>query len=258
MLVQLIDQSVSPDYLDEFTGTLKSLSDGSQAVQLRSMVDTRQSSDEALNVTPLTELAVRLASHAGEGVWSDDLLQFNDLVAASFGLTSITQTPIAFTNTSDFQPANGLNGAEDYGLVLAIFSAWDSESGSVANTLDWVTQHLEISKTGEYWALQMDSALAKRVEQTTTLLSQHLSLDSDCGNELNDAAATQLDEFGEINQEFEVLAADTGSVEQFSVCATGTSDSSVTTTAGGTLHVLNFQYTPTLVPATSTIETVHG
>jgi hypothetical protein len=54
-----------------------------------------------------------------------------------FGFDPFTTKPIAITESS-FDTLDGISSAEEYGILLAAFSALDYESGSINNTLTYL------------------------------------------------------------------------------------------------------------------------
>jgi len=129
IFAQVIDSNgAGADFLDEASNTLISLGE-----PLRAMGNA-DGADVALSVTPLTELAVRVAGITDNKVSAADLA-VNDQVAALFGVDDILG-PVITVLEDDFDNADGVNAAEQYGQALAILSGVDSNTGSMEATLD--------------------------------------------------------------------------------------------------------------------------
>jgi len=102
-------------------------------------------------VTPLTELATRLA---GVGLTNEvrvNDVAFNDQVAKLFGLESVTaQATTVLDSTYSESSANGgdgINAAEKYGQVLAVLSGLDQTTGSIGDTLARLQDAIVIQNT---------------------------------------------------------------------------------------------------------------
>jgi len=135
VLVVLFNKDTSViDFVDEATGALKDL--GTQALRA---IDFLPNSDHTVYVTPLTELAVRLAGIGLDGRVSAVDLIYNDQVADMFGLETITGPVVTVLDASFSENAaagqDGVNEAEKYGKVLAALSGADSATGSLTETL---------------------------------------------------------------------------------------------------------------------------
>lgn len=140
-IVEIYDgDSSTTEYLDEYSGVEKSLAAGDSGFFLRTYVHTGLLQD--LVVSPLTELATRLALKAGDGLLNEHAGHVADAVSRMFGVDSILTTPVAFTNSSSYRPADGIDASEKYGEVLALLSAADAITGSMSLTLDFLSQHI--------------------------------------------------------------------------------------------------------------------
>ncbi|WP_133152241.1 cadherin repeat domain-containing protein, partial [Vibrio sp. 10N.261.46.F12] len=132
LLAKITDTNgASGDYLDEATNIMHSLD-----TPLRVMLEADGKNDVTSTVSPLTELATRLAgiSEAAPSV-SISALTVNEKIADMFGLEDITSDVVTILETS-FNEADGITEAEAYGKVLALLSGADYSSGSIDNTLN--------------------------------------------------------------------------------------------------------------------------
>ena len=138
MLVEIIDiNGAAVDYIDEATGEAKSL-----GTSLRAMTTTDGQTDQAISVTPLTELATQLAGITSENrsVTTEDV-SLNTQVATLFGLNDILAKPAVVTeDTSGADEA-----AIKYGEALAILSGADSDNSgaSAAETIANISNALK-------------------------------------------------------------------------------------------------------------------
>jgi len=184
VMIELFDVNAeSPDYVDEFTGQLKSLSDpqNGSLTTLRLVVDADSVAEDkvgAITLTPFGELAVKLVEYVraenGQEVFplSNDYLVANNLVSDLFQLSSITSGGIKFTTQDDFSALDGIDSDEQFGLALAALSTLDSQSGSIGNTLDnilaaWITE-VEYAQAG----LPSPGALSSYLSQVNNTLGQ--------------------------------------------------------------------------------------
>jgi hypothetical protein len=184
VMIELFDVNAeSPDYVDEFTGQLKSLSDpqNGSPTTLRLVVDADSVAEDkvgAITLTPFGELAVRLVEYVrtenAQEIFplSNDYLLANNLVSDLFQLTSITSGGIKFTTQDNFSALDGIDSDEQFGLALAALSTLDSQSGSIGNTLDnilaaWITE-VEYAQAG----LPSPGALSSYLSQVNNTLGQ--------------------------------------------------------------------------------------
>ena len=119
-----------PNYLDEASGSFKSLNTELRALGLAQpgAVQFNVTGDDAhlvINISPLTELAVRQAGVVGNTAVAPAVAQqANDNVANAFGLTDASGKPIEITgdvvptNSPEFNAGKGLSNAEKQGLAL--------------------------------------------------------------------------------------------------------------------------------------------
>ena len=146
VMIEIYDvNGAESDYRDEYTGDFKSLSVASGDQSLRLVVDADQLSasdvEQPLTITPLSELAVRLAlrigGHASISYPLDEtFLIANQLVADLLGLESIANGPISFVDGASFDVLDGVNEAEKFGLALGMMSTLDSQTESIFETID--------------------------------------------------------------------------------------------------------------------------
>ncbi|CAD5371029.1 hypothetical protein RA210_U140033 [Rubrivivax sp. A210] len=129
ILVKLTDNNgVAADFNDETTGAARSLN-----TELRAMAVVDGSSNVAVTVSPLTELAARSAGLTGNRVTESDVLT-NQKIARIFGVADITGPAVTVLDAA-YDEGNGVSAAEQYGQVLAALSGADAVSGSIDATL---------------------------------------------------------------------------------------------------------------------------
>jgi len=105
-----------PDFVDEATGEARNMGG-----DLRAILDITDASVREVSITPLTELAVRLADiEEGAPLSAGDLLA-NTRIGEIFGVEDITAAVTDIFNAS-YNEADGLSEAEQYGQVLAAIS----------------------------------------------------------------------------------------------------------------------------------------
>jgi hypothetical protein len=154
-----------PNYLDEASGSFKSLNTELRALGLAQpgAVQFNVTGDDAhlvINISPLTELAVRQAGVVGNTAVAPAVAQqANDNVANAFGLTDASGKPIEITgdvvptNSPEFNAGNGLSNAEKQGLALAKLSGLDAlNSGNMSTSLDLLASNLNgdaLNPTGQ-------------------------------------------------------------------------------------------------------------
>ncbi|NLQ18133.1 hypothetical protein HGG82_10925 [Marinomonas sp. M1K-6] len=161
MLVEISDlNGAETDYTDETTGEAKSL-----GTTLRAMTTT-DGSDQAISVTPLTELATQLAGVTTENrAVSTEKVELNSKVAALFGLVDILAKPAVVTEDT--------SGADKYGEALAILSGADSVEGtSAAETITTIANSLKEANTDT-------SAELKLTSEVTDILTKGLEAFND-------------------------------------------------------------------------------
>lgn len=161
MLVEIIDinnDASDPedrfDYIDETTGEEKSL-----GTSLRAMTTTDGSSDKAISVTPLTELATQLAGVTSENrAVTEDNVAINSKVATLFGLDDILDKPAVVTEDTSSADAASIK----YGQALAILSGADSEAGntSAAETIATIADSLKEANSDTSADLKLTSEVA--------------------------------------------------------------------------------------------------
>ncbi|WP_340245350.1 beta strand repeat-containing protein, partial [Roseobacter sp. HKCCA2468] len=194
VLVEVTDTDAAPDYIDEFTGQGVSLSDGVSSSVMRAVFNVNEPGDVAVTVSPVTELAVRkLLEEVGnpsemsplEAVRVD---QFNSGVAKIFGLGEIVKTQVTVVNSAlvesatgvdvaDFDAADGISASEKYGQVLAMLSSRDSQTGSMASTLDELTGQIKAITSGGTTQLAIKQAGADQLVEALTVSEADVALD---------------------------------------------------------------------------------
>jgi len=154
MLVEITDiNGTATDYTDETTGETKSL-----GTTLRAMT-TSDGSDQAISVTPLTELATQLAGVTAENrVVDTEKVELNSKVATLFGLDSILIKPAVVTEDTSGADA----AAKKYGEALAILSGADSDAGnaSAAETITTIANSLKETISNTDAPLKLTSEVA--------------------------------------------------------------------------------------------------
>ncbi|MEI6762228.1 MAG: Ig-like domain-containing protein, partial [Betaproteobacteria bacterium] len=138
ILVKVVDANeTGANFNDEVTGAQKSLD-----VTLRAMGVAQEGNSQfstngtrsVLNIyiSPVTELAVRKAGVSGNTAPASTqaVQDINAAVGKSLGLSGVDITSVPTpTNSSTFNPTDGVNASEKYGLVLAKLSGLDSLNG---------------------------------------------------------------------------------------------------------------------------------
>ncbi|NRP10924.1 Cadherin domain protein [Marinobacterium sp. xm-d-579] len=135
-IINILDGSAELDYLDEFSGELKDYGQTTAGFGLRALINYEDSvALEPISVTPLTELALRLAE--ANSVLDLDAA-YDQAMAQLYGLFSLTDTrgQITVTTADGFDTADGISAAENHGLVLAALSTLDNLTGGINSTLD--------------------------------------------------------------------------------------------------------------------------
>lgn len=173
VLLKVMDSNATgSNYLDEVTASNKSLDTTLRALgvaqegQLQFTV-TGLDAHLIINITPLTELAVRQAAVVGDvAVAASVALQANANVAIAFGLAGVALTgEVITTNSGTFNARNGLSDAEKYGLALTKLSGLDSlNAGSMAVSLDLLAAHLNGNALSAMGATLVDQGRAKALD----------------------------------------------------------------------------------------------
>ncbi|NRP58279.1 MULTISPECIES: cadherin repeat domain-containing protein [unclassified Marinobacterium] len=135
-IINILDGSAELDYLDEFSGELIDYGQTTAGFGLRALINYEDSvALEPISVTPLTELALRLAE-ANSALDLD--AAYDQAMAQLYGLFSLTDTrgQITVTTADGFDTADGISAAENQGLVLAALSTLDNLTGGINSTLD--------------------------------------------------------------------------------------------------------------------------
>ena len=151
VLLKVVDSNAAEtNYQDEVTAAGKSLNTDLRALGVAQPGQTLFTvsgldSHLIINITPLTELAVRQAGVVGNAaVSAQAALQANANVAQAFGLANVDLTgEVTPTNSAAFDARNGLSDAEKYGLALAKLSGLDAlNGGNMATSLDMLAANL--------------------------------------------------------------------------------------------------------------------
>lgn len=146
VLIRLVDTSPGTNYMNEGTGGAASI-----GTDLRAVVNVGGNGAVTVNVTPLTELAVRellgdSGGAAGTAVTTlgsktaADVSAANTAVAQAFGLTGeITAiTPVTVDDAAGF--AAGSAAQQSYGQVLAAIAGAEATLGGTGAVLDAMAQ----------------------------------------------------------------------------------------------------------------------
>ena len=121
----------NPNYLDEYTGQMEDLSSNfSDGRSIRSFIGI---SGDVINITPLTELVVRIAE-ARNVFTITEVEKISAEVADFFGLTTLNISKLSFVN-ADFDETIDTEGFE-YAIALATLSTLDTITGSIDATLN--------------------------------------------------------------------------------------------------------------------------
>jgi methionine-rich copper-binding protein CopC len=140
-ILELYDSNAhTSDYLDEYSGVAKSLAGDDAGFGMRTFFEVDHLG--ALVVSPLTELATRLALKAGGGVLGEDAFSVAQAVSQLFAVDDVLKTPVTFSNSDAYKLSDGLTPSEAYGQALAVLSAADALTGSMSATIEYLSQHL--------------------------------------------------------------------------------------------------------------------
>ena len=121
----------NPNYLDEYTGQMEDLSANfSDGRSLRSFIGI---SGDVINITPLTELVVRIAEERNVFT-KTEVEKISAEVADFFGLTTLNISKLSFVN-ADFDDTIDAEAFE-YAIALATLSTLDTITGSIDATLN--------------------------------------------------------------------------------------------------------------------------
>lgn len=121
----------NPNYLDEYTGQMEDLSANfSDGRSLRSFIGI---SGDVINITPLTELVVRIAEERNVFT-KTEVEKISAEVADFFGLTTLNISKLSFVN-ADFDDTIDAEAFE-YAIALATLSTMDTITGSIDATLN--------------------------------------------------------------------------------------------------------------------------
>jgi hypothetical protein len=142
------------DYLDEATGELVDM-----GVDIRGFVTWGELADaEQVSVTPVTELAVRLAQLDGNIALDEGAHAAMASVSDFFKLADLNGAIMTITSDA-YNEVDGINDAEHYGQILALLSGGDVVTGSMDATLNemlaivaGVTDIATARSTIETWA----------------------------------------------------------------------------------------------------------
>jgi hypothetical protein len=177
VLLKVIDaNAASANYVDEVTAASKSLNTELRAMGLAQVGQAQftvsgQNSHLIINITPLTELAVRQAGVTGNTPASASAAQTaNTNVATAFGLSGVDITgAVTPTNTVGFDARDGLSNAEKYGIALTKLSGLDSlNAGNMSTSLDLLAANLSGAALSTAGATLVDQGRAKALSNLKT------------------------------------------------------------------------------------------
>ncbi|MEP2618054.1 MAG: hypothetical protein ABJH25_08485, partial [Marinomonas sp.] len=175
LLVEITDiNGDDGDYTDETTGESKSL-----GTTLRAMATTDGGGEEAISVTPLTELATQLAGvTTGEAFTTEDV-EVNDKVADLFGLDDLLEKPTVLTEDTEGADEASLK----YGEALAILSGADSANGTTAT--ETITAIAESLTNDDGSLIESEDGELQLTSEVTNILAEGLETfnESDLGGD---------------------------------------------------------------------------
>ncbi len=126
------------DYDDEISG------DKNLATDLYSSAVKLNGSDLEIQVNPLTTLAYKKITE--QSLLTDDgVNNSNSAIAHAFNINDLHSEITTVNDNANFNGANGLNNAEQYGAALAILSALDQQSGSIQTAIDNLAAGITLS-----------------------------------------------------------------------------------------------------------------
>lgn len=160
VLAKIVDiNGDAVDYVDETTGESVSLG----STSMRAMLSATPSTAVEVSITPLTELATRLAGVTESNAVTTTNLESNSKVGALFGVSDILG-PVKTVVDADYNSEDGLDDAEAYGNVLAILSGTDKVTGSINETLTQIAAAITTDGEG---ALVLAQTAADTLAQGT-------------------------------------------------------------------------------------------
>lgn len=132
-------------YTDEATGVSKKIPDNAP-LRAVSSIDASSSATVTATVTPLTEVAVRVAEQKSGGLTADNVQASNDEVGALFfGNADGAGEKLLTTNPADITSDSSATTSDDektYGLMLGAISVLQSGSGSLDDTLSSIANDI--------------------------------------------------------------------------------------------------------------------
>ncbi|MGX9416321.1 beta strand repeat-containing protein [Vibrio sp. WJH972] len=146
------------DYIDETSGVGTSLS-----TTLSAMTTVSGNSVE-VSVTPLTELAVQKAGIDLNNISvSSEDIAVNEAIGSLFGVTDITGNVVTVLEDGYI---DGNTDAELYGEVLAMLSGADTNTGSLSQTINQLSNEITISSSGAASITQTGTAILENGADT--------------------------------------------------------------------------------------------
>ncbi|MEY3672689.1 MAG: hypothetical protein RI904_2346, partial [Pseudomonadota bacterium] len=143
ILVVVSDNDTDAEYIDEATGALKDM-----GANILRVMDYMPPGNHTVSVTPLTELAARVAGVGPSNAVSNDQLIYNQKVGQLFGVEAITSVAKTILDIS-YNENDGINDAEHYGRVLAALSGVDALTGGMGATIQRLQDAIVVSSDGE-------------------------------------------------------------------------------------------------------------
>lgn len=146
VIAHVVDTSAGADYLDEATNAPKDLNADLYGIGVVSAAN----STLTLNINALTTVAYAKAVEAAGGgnpITATNANATNAAVAKAFGLSDLNSTRIITVNgTTTYDPTDGLDEGEIYGLILAALSGADHNNGGDSQiTIDHLVAGITIT-----------------------------------------------------------------------------------------------------------------
>jgi hypothetical protein len=131
------------------------------------------SQSDGIAITPLTELATRIALKSGGDIYSH-YQSIAESLGHLFAIDSINSQP-SFVIDDTFNHTDGITAMERYGQVLAVLSSMDAITGSVGKTIDVFEDLLRYNP--QVASLELDVSGLKQLQALSELaISQYREL----------------------------------------------------------------------------------
>ncbi|MHA2939116.1 beta strand repeat-containing protein [Vibrio sp. RC27] len=146
------------DYIDETSGV------GTSLTTTLSAMTTVSGNSVEVSVTPLTELAVQKAGIDLNNISvSSEDVAVNEAIGSLFGVTDITGNVVTVL---DDDYIDGNTDAELYGEVLAMLSGADTNTGSLSQTINQLSNEITISSSGAASITQAGTGILEKGADT--------------------------------------------------------------------------------------------